>query len=149
VEAVHEHAVRTDQTRAGRALFGLGDQASGSEVISYRDATDRAGQLQDAAEAMTALRRAATSGDGQLAAAIARHARTRGWAEVAGTWIEDAGPAGRRHLDDLAEADSTAAYWDSGQGRFAASAIFHIEPPRELAGLNDTQIEQTAARRTG
>jgi hypothetical protein len=49
----------------------------------------------------------------------------------------------------LAEADSTAAYWDSGQGRFAASAIFHIEPPRELAGLSDTQIEQTAAQRTG
>jgi hypothetical protein len=98
---------------------------------------------------MTALRCAATSGDGQLAAAIARHARTRGWAEVAGTWAEDAGPAARRHLDDLAEADSTAAYWDSSQGRFAASAIFHVEPPRELAGLSDTQIEQTAAQRTG
>jgi hypothetical protein len=45
VKAVHEHAVRTDRTRAERALFGLGEQASGSEVISYRDATDRPGQL--------------------------------------------------------------------------------------------------------
>ena len=28
-----------------------------------------------------------------------------------------------------AEADSTAAYWDSSQGRFAASAIFRVDPP--------------------
>jgi hypothetical protein len=98
---------------------------------------------------MTALRRAATSGDGQLAAAIARHARTRGWAEVADTWAENAGPAARGYLNDLVEADSTATYWDSSPGRFAASAIFRVEPPRELTGMNDAQIEQTAAHRPG
>jgi hypothetical protein len=98
---------------------------------------------------LTALRRATTSGDGQLAAAIARHARTQGWADVAAIWAEDAGPAACRRLDDLAEADSTAAFWDSGQGRFSASANFRVEPPRELAGLSDTQIEQAAAQRDG
>jgi hypothetical protein len=149
VKAVHEHALRADRTRAERALFGLGSQASGSEVISFRDASDRAGQLQNPAEAMTALRRASAGGDTQLAAAIARHARTQGWADVAATWAEDAGPAACRHLDDLAEADSTAAFWDSGPGRFAASAIFRVDAPRELAGLTDTQIEQAAAQRTG
>jgi hypothetical protein len=149
VKAGHEHAVRSDRVRAEKALFGLGNQASGSETIAFRDAADRAGQLQEPTEAITALRRATTSGDGQLAAAIARHARTRGWAEVAGAWAEDAGPAARRHLDDLAEADSTAAFWDSGYGRLMTSGIFRIEPPSELAGLDDAQIEQAATQRAG
>jgi hypothetical protein len=148
VKTAHEHGVRTDRVRAEKALFGLSGQAGGSEVISYRDAMDRAGQIAEPGEAMTALRRASASGDGQLAAAIARHARTQGWSEVAAAWAEDAGPAACRHLDALAEADSTAAYWDSSQGRFAASAIFRVDAPRELAGLTDTQIEQAAAQRT-
>jgi hypothetical protein len=110
VRTAHEYGVRTDRVRAEKALFGLSGQAGGSEVISYRDAMDRAGQIADPGEAMTALRRASASGDGQLAAAIARHART--------------------------------------QGRFAASAIFRVDAPRELAGLTDTQIEQAATQRT-
>lgn len=144
VRAGHEHAVRTSKIRAEQALLGLGGQADGSQVIAFRDALDRAGQLQDPVEALTALRRAVSCGDGQLSAAIARQARSRGWGEVAAEWVSGAGPSVQRHLDDLAEADEDARYWNSPQGKLTASALFRVEAPDELAGMDDRQVEQAA-----
>lgn len=85
-------------------------------------------------------------GGGDLRGGVAAELLELGGRRLGG---REVGPAARRHLDDLPEADSTAAFWDSGEGRLMASGIFRIEPRRELAGLSDTQIGQASTQRTG
>ncbi|MDP9822778.1 hypothetical protein [Nocardioides massiliensis] len=70
-----------------RRLFGTFATANGADIISQRDAADRASRLATQAEAARLLAQAQSTDDLVLAKAVARHCFEQQWASVLDEWV--------------------------------------------------------------
>lgn len=88
--AAQETAEREALAGARRRLFapGVGLTTSPAQVVSRRDAADRADHLTKPSEAARLLRRATESADHDLARAIVSVSWDHGWRDVIGAYVE-------------------------------------------------------------
>lgn len=95
--------VRTKREKLERSVFGLpaGTAGNPAQLVSFRDAQDRANRLTDRADAEAAYQSALRSDDTVLAQAILAQALTRGWTNVTKDYLSR-NPSAREDLDDLA-----------------------------------------------
>ncbi|WP_137145088.1 hypothetical protein [Mycolicibacterium sp. CR10] len=86
-----------------KALFGLGpvDSCDTSKILSYRDAQDRAGRLELAADAKELLASAMRSEDRILATAVLAKAVASDWRSVTDEYVQQH-PRSGNDLKDLA-----------------------------------------------
>lgn len=111
-------------------------------AMSYRDAQDRAAQIDNASTAISAMMDANAVGDELMARAVARIAYTLGWPEVVARYTQDR-PKAQTALAALAALDRP-------QRVTAADLFWAVLPaPPELGGLQDFQVAQLAAATTG
>ncbi|RIX26475.1 hypothetical protein [Amnibacterium setariae] len=82
LKAAEVKAIKDKTTSLERSVFGYTSTTDPSEIISRRDADDRADRLQDSKEAEALLERAERAGDKHLAQAIIRVAAVRGYQGV-------------------------------------------------------------------
>lgn len=107
------------QLSATRSLFG-GGYSSGADAISLRDATERAAQLEDTADARALLRRANANGDRTLARAIVLEAIERSKGQLFGNvWINV--------INEQAEADPSIS-----------DIVKQVAQPSEIGSLEDS-----------
>jgi len=135
---------RVAQTaRLTAVAFGIDDIAGtnpldrASAAMSYRDALDRAGALDDPSDALLLLQRASDTGDELLARAIAQQAWSQGlgWDEPLNVYVATRPNVAQALADLRAMAGPVGA-----QDLFA----FVLNRPAELAGLQDWQIPGVA-----
>lgn len=126
-----------DTSRKGkleRDLFGITPNALGADVISYRDAVDRASRLENATQANDLLSRARATGDKALERAVFAHAYEMGgpgpigqpWNELVEAYLE-VRPDLVEPLTELVEVSSTASNFDD-------SMQFNLPVPQEIVG---------------
>jgi vacuolar-type H+-ATPase subunit I/STV1 len=87
-----------------RSLFGYIVAPTGTDLLSRRDADERAARLDDQTSALEALERAELSGDSTLARSITLAALGRGWSAVIETY-RASHPSAADALDQLAAID--------------------------------------------
>lgn len=116
-------AVTNFKERLERRVFGLSPAAANdpARIVSFRDATARARQLEDEDEAAEIYQSALRSGDQVLATAVLERAMVRGWASIKKDFLSR-NPTTRSDLDDLA---ALAKYTDN-----AFAALVHYVPPQ-------------------
>lgn len=135
-------AVKAAKESIERRLFGLAPSASNdpARIVSFRDATARARQLEDADEAAEIYQSALRSGDQVLATAVLERALTRGWPSIKQDFLER-NQGARSDLDDL----EALARYDNNR----LANIAHYMPPSfdlpHSAGFPDTQLHKRAA----
>lgn len=147
MEALEQEETSTAQTRAKalrRELFGLSGYVDPNTAISYRDAQDRAANIQDEDAAMSLLNRAELSGDTSLAKAVAAKAFDSGWNRVINEYA-DANPTSESKFNELIEIES----YGKGSAGFAQilsqAMTYGVDKPAELSGYSlDTQIVDLA-----
>lgn len=134
---------RDTQARAERArleyrIFGpAGDSNDASEIISRRDAGDRAKQLTTEQEALDLLASADRIRDESLARAIAERCFEMGWGDAVNEFLRP-----RQHLLRAAQ-----SLWDQTQPSLAeelSEAAVTTSVPPELRGLSESQIARLA-----
>ncbi|WP_368834361.1 hypothetical protein [Mycobacterium intracellulare] len=130
-------AVKAAKESIERRLFGLAPSASNdpARIVSFRDATARARQLEDADEAEEIYHSALRSGDQVLATAVLERALVRGWSSIKADFLER-NQAARSDLDDLA---ALAKY----QANSLATVAHYMPPSLDLphpAGFPDTRL---------
>jgi hypothetical protein len=132
----------TDAHDARARLFGLAG-VRGSDVISHRDAADRAARCQTPRELREVLARAEAAGDTQLATACAARAwdsynGTPGnaYGEIVRSWL-DANPAKMPHAQALADVlDETGDKVKQLSNRLH----FDLQVDKSLGHLNENQV---------
>lgn len=134
-------AVKGAKEKLERRVFGLAPAASSdpARIVSYRDATARARQLEDADEAEEIYQSALRSGDQVLAAAVLERALVRGWSKIKADYLER-NPTTRSDLDDLA---ALAQY----EHNSLLNAAHYMPPSLDLphsAGFPDTRLHTHA-----
>lgn len=147
MEALEAEETNIKQTRATtlrRDLFGLSGFADPNAAISYRDAMDRAANIQDEDAAMTLLNRAELSGDTSLAKAVAARAFEAGWNRVINGYA-DANPSSEAKFNELIDLES----YGKGSAGFAQilgqAMAYSVDKPNELSGYTtDSQITALA-----
>lgn len=82
LKAAEVKAIKDKTTSLERSVFGYASKTDPSEIISRRDADDRADRITEAKEAEALLERAERSGDTHLAQAIVRIAAVKGYDKV-------------------------------------------------------------------
>lgn len=93
--------IEAKKRSADRAIHATAGHDS-SDIISFRDAQDRAEQLEDASEANRVLERAIASGDTTLATAVMRRALSQGWQAIYEKFNAEY-PRVAEHVEDLAQ----------------------------------------------
>lgn len=132
-----KRAVQTAKEKIERRVFGLAPSASNdpARIVSFRDATARARQLEDANEAEEIYQSALRSGDQVLATAVLERALVRGWPSIKRDFLSrNAGT--QSDLDDL----EALAKYDNNR----LFNVAHYMPPRldlpHSAGFPDTRL---------
>jgi hypothetical protein len=148
---MHQEYVKgiTDRTdNLQRYVFGFGGtRPDPATMTSIRDARSRASQIEKAADMERMMGMAELDGDAILVKACAREcfARSspldRSWGDLFAKW-EDGNPPMR---DALAELRDLRGELDSLMSRIGRDSEFGVMPPKELAGLSNTQINKLAA----
>lgn len=147
MQALEAEENSTKQTRLKtlrRDLFGLSGFADPNTAISYRDAQDRAANIQDEEAAMSLLSRAELSGDTSLAKAVAAKSFESGWSRVINEYA-DANPTSEAKFQELVDLES----YGKGSAGLAqilgAAMIYGVDKPNELGGYSmDSQIVDLA-----
>jgi len=147
MEALEAEENATKETRAKalrRDLFGLSGFADPHAAISYRDAQDRAANIQDEDAAMSLLNRAELSGDTSLAKAVAARAFESGWNRVINTYA-DGNPASEAKFNELIDIESYGR-GSAGLAQILGQAMtYSVDKPAELGNYSmDTQIVDLA-----
>jgi hypothetical protein len=128
-------------------LFGLAG-ARGADVISHRDATDRAARCSTPSELRDLLARAETAGDTQLASACAAQAWDRypgsigpGYADIVRSWLD-------AHPDRQPHAQALAAVLDQGSKaeQLANRLHFDLQTDDALGHLSEIQVLAVTGR---
>jgi hypothetical protein len=128
-------------------LFGLAG-ARGADVISHRDANDRAARCSTPKELRELLARAEASGDTQLAAACAARAWDSypgsigpGYADIVRSWLD-------AHPDKEPHAQALAAVLDGGSKaeQLANRLHFDLQTDDALGHLSETQVLAVTGR---
>lgn len=106
ISALHARekaAVKAVKEKLERRAYGLSPSASSdpAKIRSYRDAADRARQLDNQDDAEEVYQSAVRSGDTILATAILERALVRGWPKIKEDYLERNATT-RDDLDDLA-----------------------------------------------
>lgn len=97
-----------------------GTVAGNEDIISFRDAQDRADSLTDARDAARIMDRALLTGDKPLAAAVMGRAVSEGWRDVTDRYAQD-NPASAMDYNDQAE---IVAFRDNLQQVFQRGAHY-------------------------
>ena len=128
-------------------MFGLSGNPGPQDVISYRDAQDRVGNLgaDDEAKAAQLFDRAQLSGDKILAAAVVNRAFEAGWVDVAYSYIESHpyyGPT----VEELWSLNQDSPEIETNLGKAVENSLaFHLEKPAEIGHVHlESQIETIA-----
>ncbi len=121
--------------RLRRQHFGL--SASG-DTLTFRDARDRVRAL-DLGDLPTVLAESESVGDTVLARAVLERAMRERDLTTINLWVE-------RHPRDEGDLQRLYDLTDTSLGRDVLAAVFRydVDPPAELAGLADDQLERLA-----
>lgn len=139
LQAQQTDAVTKRQAQLQRQLFGTATDPA--TLASYRDAQGRADALATPRAAHTALDRAAVTGDGLMARAVALRAADQGWGDVLNHYADNIPGAGEA-LDEL----NQIAAGNSAPARLASSMMYSLTVPDELKSCSTAQIQQLAAQ---
>ncbi|TFB92778.1 hypothetical protein [Cryobacterium sp. HLT2-28] len=125
-----------------RRLFGIPNTADANSMISYRDALDRASQIQtrDETTALAMLNKARTAGDDLLVRAVLATAFEREWVDVINEFAAK-NPALDKDVTEL---------WtiqQKGEDVFAQFAFIAVKP-KELSSYSDSALRVMAAGET-
>jgi hypothetical protein len=123
-----------------REVFGTAAASSGADAVSFRDATDRASELESAAAAAKLLGTAELSGDTVLAKAVVLKAWESRWDTV----VEHYAVNHATVADKLAELVSLREGLDSLTSRLANNMGASLHQPTELTGLSLADINKYA-----
>lgn len=143
LKQTERQAFERSRDEVERKLFGLPNNRDASAVISFRDAQDRAGRIENPEEATALLRRAQNSGDVQLARAIVGQAFEAGWADVVDRFVETE-PDLADTVDQLIGLNAADAHSKTQEGRIGDSMTFYLPKPVEIRDVGDGQLEQLA-----
>jgi hypothetical protein len=121
-----------------RSAFGI--PTDPIAAMSYRDALGRADEIDDPSVATYKLHDALETGDVLMAKAIAKKAADTGWADTLDVYTAATPQAGAA----LTALSQLQAYENSPQRMFMDAAHFQPQPPPELAGMQDWQIDSLA-----
>lgn len=135
-----------ERARLEREMFGIDrfvstsnpESSRASLSISYRDARDRAAQVESDKAALDLLRRAERGGDEMLARAVAEVALDNLWADTLNAFAA-ARPGAEPKLQTLVDLNHTRA----GAGLFEAAA-FYVSRPSEVTQQDVQAVEQAA-----
>ncbi|WP_416430056.1 hypothetical protein [Paenarthrobacter nicotinovorans] len=141
---------RTDRiNHIRKTVFGLSGNPGPQDVISYRDAQDRAANLgsDDEAKAAQLFDRAQLSGDTILAAAVVNRALEAGWVNVANSYIE-AHPYYGEMVEELWYLNQGSPENETNLGQALENySAFHLEKPAEIGNVHlESQIEAIAGQ---
>lgn len=102
LHAEEKNLVKTKRETLERSLFGISTitASNPAQIVSYRDAQDRASRLTDRDDAKQAYTAAIRSDDTTLASAILAKALELGWRSIRDDYLTR-NPSARRDLDDL------------------------------------------------
>lgn len=136
--------VRRQETLT-RDLFGSSG-ASGADAISFRDALDRAAQIETPEEAARILARAQNTGDTVLARAVAQAAYEQmggalggpEWVAVVNAFAEKT-PTAVEKINELSDLQANGP-----SGDIMTAMHFHLSKPNELDRMTEASIEQLA-----
>jgi hypothetical protein len=131
----HKTAIEDRRKSLHSSLFGPGVAATNDDILLFRDARERAQQINDPAKALKELEQARLYGDESLARAIAAHAFDKpgaDWSNVVTQFADGSSTPGQmtvrviwlQQLADLPE--------DSTTSRLADAATFKVSAPSEL-----------------
>jgi hypothetical protein len=153
VQAATERAT-TRRADLERKLFRLPSGADATATVSYRDALDRAEQVDDPAELARLIDRAVVTGDQALgraamARAYSRYNTTRrsdpdvanAWRNAAASYIK-AAPGHER--DALAELDALDRAGADPHAPMRTSIAASVQAPPELSHLQPHQVDAMA-----
>lgn len=129
------HIKRYDEVE--KSVFGstADDPAS---VMSFRNACDRAAELQDAPSALRALDTAQRGNDATLARAIVMRAWQAGWSNVTDTYAA----TNPKLTDQLAELAALRHHLDSTVSVIGGDMITSLRRPAELEMVNADQLAE-------
>ena len=143
-----EDRQRADRLRElDRVIYG-GPSSDPGEIISARDAADRADALESPADARRLLARADRTGDKLLASAVARRASEAGWRQVLADYAASR-PRAREALDELRQLQGDPLSAQSRaraiEDRIVREATYGgAARPAELAGMSDAAAAHLA-----
>jgi phage tail protein X len=143
IEAERNKTTNERQAQLARKLYGLPANADASAMISYRDALDRASQIdpKHPSEATALLQRARTVGDDLLVRAVIATAYEREWSEVINAHLEH-NPGLEAEGQELWDLNSTTF------NVFQDAMDYQASKPRELGLYTDYQLQEMAADET-
>ncbi|GAA2750206.1 hypothetical protein [Amnibacterium kyonggiense] len=122
LKAAEVKRIQDKITSLERSLFGYTTKTDPNEIISRRDADDRADRLESADDAAALLERAERAGDTHLAQAIVRVAASKGYANVVKAY-EDAHPGAGGKISLLSQIQQSTSQANYLMGRtYAYSA---------------------------
>lgn len=138
LKAQHRDGLAKRREALDAKLFGTARGLTGSAMISYRDAADRAEQVKSADAAQSMMRRAVAAGDAEVAAALAHRAveladslSGQGWADVFNQWLDTR----RATLPDVDDVVAELSDIDADL-RGNDLLTFALSSPPETAGRN-------------
>jgi len=137
IQAGEQAANATRSDTLERDLFGLSGLADAGAAISYRDAQDRAANIEDSRDALRLLKQADLSGDVHLAKAVALRALQEGWVDASSAYA-----ASHLEIDGkMRELLSLHPTGDQGIAQLlGAAASYVVTAPAELAAVSDQAI---------
>lgn len=141
LSALNNSNANTDATREAtleRRLFGATTNDPATHAL-YRDAIDRAEQIDTDTDAVRLLARSHRLGDTDLARAIALVASERGWIHVWADYRDTLTTPDRAAFDELAELRR-----NSHHDRFIHGQAFALPKPPELSVMNSGRIRALA-----
>lgn len=148
LEAKELSGMTRDRESLYRRLFGATGVQTGSDIISERDAADRAGRLDTAAEAKALLDAARRTGDSTLGRAVAARAYGEHWLDVLEHWAEGDASIEQR-VSELYEMDARGGGGTRGVAQVLEHAMaFSILKPAEIASLMTYQLDEIIGEST-
>ncbi|MEM6109507.1 hypothetical protein AAHS21_25230 [Mycobacterium sp. 050272] len=124
-----------------RTVFGTAGASTGADAVSFRDAVDRAGQLDSVEAAAKMLGTAELSGDAVLAKAVVMRAWESRWDVIVDKYASTHATV----ADKLAELVSLRKALDGIASRLGGAIGASLPRPTELANLSLAQISEYAA----
>lgn len=147
LEAAELAGKRDRRESLHRELFGNTGYMTGSDIISQRDAADRASRLESQEDAERLITAARRNGDTTLLKSIAEHAFQQGWTQALEHWAD--GHSGTEDkINELYRLTSTRSSTADIAELMAHGLAFDLEKPSEIVGLPNTAIADMVGEST-
>lgn len=124
-----QEQVTGERERLERAAYRVAE----ADMLNFRDASDRAEQLENVEVALARLQRAALAGDTIMMRAIGQHAYRRQWTPVFRAYTE-ADPAGGKTLSELAAFEQ-----ERSSVRIHENMAFSVQQPHGVTPMDVNQ----------